>query len=165
MYVSISCPKCFKESFSTFSSYAFKKYIENTELDLVNIQKKFCKENRVQLQSIRRHKFCINFKETSQVEFTRGIKCYSSRGINHNCNNCYANASFQAILGSFVFDLLHLKREQEADIKTRLLNLHDALMIENSTLDFEFHLHGSKVINCGKFTNDILDNFNYEKKK
>ena len=58
-----------------------------------------------------------------------------------------------------------MKREQETGIKTRLLNLHHALMIENSTLDFEFHLHGSKVTNCGKFTNDILDNFNYEKKK
>ena len=86
-----------------------------------------------------------NFQETSQVEFTRGIKCYSSRGISNNYNKCYANASFQVILGLSVFDLLPLKREQETDIKTKLLNLHDALTIENSPLDFEFHLHGSKV--------------------
>ena len=118
-----------------------------------------------QLQSIRSHKFCINFKETSQVEFTRGIKCYSSRGISNNYNNCYANASFQAILESSVFHLLLLKREEETDIKTRLLNLHDALTIENSPLDFEFHLHGSKVINCSELTNDILDNFSYENKE
>ena len=50
-------------------------------------------------------------------------------------------------------------------IKTRLLNLHDALTIENYPLDFEFHLHGSKVINCGELTNDILDNVNYENKE
>ena len=61
----------------------------------------------------RSHKFCVNFKETSQVGFTRGIKCYSSRGINNNYNNSYANASFQAILGSSVFDLPPLKHEQE----------------------------------------------------
>ena len=117
------------------------------------------------MQSIRRHKFCRNFKEISQVEFTRDIELYSSRGINNNCNNCYVNASFQEILGSSVFDLLPLKREQETDIKTRLLNLHEARTIENSPLDFEFHLHGSKVINCSGLTNDILDNFNYENKE
>ena len=117
------------------------------------------------MQSIRRHKFCRNFKEISQVEFTRDIELYSSRGINNNCNNCYVNASFQEILGSSVFDLLPLKREQETDIKTRLLNLHEARTIENSPLDFEFHLHGSKVINCSELTNDILDNFNYENKE
>ena len=44
-----------------------------------------------------------------------------------------------------------------------LLNLHDK--IENCPLDFEFYLHGSKVINCGELTNDILDNFNYENKE
>ena len=160
-----TCPKCFKDNFFTFSSYAFKKYIENGELNLANVQKDFYKENRTQLQSTRSHKFCINFKETSLEEFTRGIKCYSSRGINKNYNNCYANASFQAILGSSVFDLRLLRREQKTDIKTRLLNLHDALTIENSPLDIEFHLHGSKVINCGELTNDILDNFNYENKE
>ena len=32
-----TCPKCFKESFFTFSSYAFKKYIESRELDLANV--------------------------------------------------------------------------------------------------------------------------------
>ena len=106
-----TCSKCFKESFFTLSSYAFKKYIENGELDLANVQKKCFKENRAQLQSIRSHKFCINFKETSHVEFTRGIKSYSNRGINNNYNKCYANASFQAILASSVFDLLPLKRE------------------------------------------------------
>ena len=142
-----------------------KKYIEKREFDSVNVQKEFCKENREQLQSIRSHKFCINFKETYQVEFMRGIKCYSTRGINNNYNNCYANASFQAILESFDFDLLPLKREQETDIKTRLLNLHDALTIENSTLDFAFHLHSSKLIHCSELTNDILDNFNCEDKE
>ena len=117
-----TCPKCFKEIFLTFSSYTFKKYIENWELNLANVQKEFCKENKALLQSIRSPKLCINFKETSLEEFTRGIKCYSSRGINNNYNNCYANASFLAILGSSVFDLLLLKCEQETDIKTRLLN-------------------------------------------
>ena len=39
-------------------------------------------------------------------------------------------------MGSSVFDLLPLKSEQETDIKTRLLNLHDALTIENYPLDF-----------------------------
>ena len=63
----------------------------------------------------RNQKFCVNFKETSQVGFARGIKCYSSRGINNNYNNSYANASFQAILGSSVFDLPSLKHEQETD--------------------------------------------------
>ena len=38
-------------------------------------------------------------------------------------------------------------------------------MIENYPLDFEFHLHGSKVINCGELTNDILHNVNYENKE
>ena len=63
------------------------------------------------------------------------------------------------------FDLLPLKLEQEIDINTRLLNLHDALSVENSPLGFEFHLHGNKVINCGEFTNDILDNLNYKNKE
>ena len=117
------------------------------------------------MQSIRSHKFCINFKKTSLEEFTKGIKFYSSRGINNNCKNCYASAFFQAVLGSSVFNLLPLKREKEVDIKTRSLSLHDALTIENCPLDFEFHLHGSKVINCGELTNDILDNFNYENKE
>ena len=58
-----------------------------------------------------------------------------------------------------------MKREQETDIKIRLLNLHHALTIENLPLDFEFHLHGSKVINCWELTNDILDDFNYENKE
>ena len=62
----------------------------------------------------------------------RCIKCYSSRGINNNYNNCYANASVQAILGSSIFDLLHLKREQEKYRKAKLLNLHEARTIENS---------------------------------
>ena len=34
-------PKCFKESYFTFSSYAFKKYIENGEINLANVQKEF----------------------------------------------------------------------------------------------------------------------------
>ena len=114
------------------------------ESSFTNVQKEFC-------------------KEISLEEFRRGIKCYSRRGINNNYNNFYANASFQAILESSVFDLLRLKREQETDIKTRLLNLHDKT--ENYPLDFEFHLHGSKVINCGELTNDILDNFNDENKE
>ena len=46
-----TCPKCFKDNFFTFSSYAFKKYIENGELNLANVQKDFYKENRTQLQS------------------------------------------------------------------------------------------------------------------
>ena len=57
-----------------------------------------------------------------------------------------------------------LKCEQETDIKTRLLNLHDAFTIENSPSDFEFHLHGTKVIGCDELKNDILDNFNHENK-
>ena len=69
------CPKCFKESSFTFPSYALKKYIENGELNLANVQKEFC-------------------KEISLEEFRRGIKCYSRRGINNNYNNFYANASF-----------------------------------------------------------------------
>ena len=88
-----SCPKCFKEDFFTFPSYAFKKYIENGERNLANVQKEFCKENRAQFQSMRSYKFCINFKETSLEEFTRGIKLYLRRGINNNYN-CYASASF-----------------------------------------------------------------------
>ena len=36
-------PICFKESFFIFPSYAFKKYIENGEPNLGNIQKVFCK--------------------------------------------------------------------------------------------------------------------------
>ena len=43
--------------------------------------------------------------------------------------------------------------------------MNGALTIENSPLDFEFHLHISKVINCSRLTNDILDNFNYENKE
>ena len=164
-YLIFTCPKCSKESFFTFFSYAFKKYIENGELNLANVQKEFWKENRVLLQSISSHKFCLNFKETALEEFTRGIRCYSTRRINNNYNNCCANASFQAILESSVFDLLFLEREQETDIKRNLLNLHDAFAIENCHLDFEFHLHGSEVLNCGKLTNDILDNFNNENKR
>ena len=122
-----------------------KKYIENGELNLANVQKEFWKENRVLLQSIRSHKFCLNFKGTALEEFTRGVRCYSSRRIKNNYNNCYANASFQAILELSVFDLLFLEREQKTDIKRNLLNLHDAFAIENCHLDFEFHLHGSEV--------------------
>ena len=69
-----------------------------------NVQKKFYKESIALLQSIRSHKFCINLKETPLEEFTGGIKCYSSRGINNNYNNYYANASFQAIQGASAFD-------------------------------------------------------------
>ena len=53
----------------------------------------------------------------------------------------------------------------ETDMKTRLLNLHDALTTGNCPLDFEFHLKRSKVTNCGELTNDIIDNFNYENKE
>ena len=50
-------------------------------------------------------------------------------------------------------------------MKTRLLNLHDALTTGNCPLDFEFHLKRSKVTNYGELTNDIIDNFNYENKE
>ena len=64
-----------------------------------------------------------------------------------------------------LFSIYPLWNMSKKHIKTRLLNLHDALTIENYPLDFEFHLHGSKVINCGELTNDILDNVNYENKE
>ena len=50
-------------------------------------------------------------------------------------------------------------------MKTRLLNLHDALTTGNCPLDFEFHPKRSKVTNCGELTNDIIDNLNYENKE
>ena len=87
-------PKCSKKNFFPFSSYAFKKYIENGELHLANVQNEFCKENRAQLQPIRSHKLCINFKETSLEWFMRGIKCYSSRGVNNIlCQHFLSNSS------------------------------------------------------------------------
>ena len=70
-----------------------KKYVENEKLNLANIQKEFCEENKELFQLIFNYKFCANLKDTSLTELTRATKWHSSRSINYNYNNCFAGTS------------------------------------------------------------------------
>ena len=76
----------------------------NSDIKSLSVRHK--KENNKFINKIKYHKFWFLYQDVALTIPTSSLKCYSNRGIDNFYNNCYANASFQAILGSAVFYML-----------------------------------------------------------
>ena len=68
------------------------------------------------------------------------LKCYSNRGIDNFYNTCYANTSFQAVLGSAVFYMLPPMTAADQSLQRNISEARREMVVDtNQCLSFNWN--------------------------
>ena len=105
------CKPCYSDNLIPFATLVLLSYqlgYDLTNSDIKSLRVRHKKENNKFINKIRYHKFYLLYQNVTLTVPTSSLKCYSNRGIDNFYNKCYANASFQAILGSAIFYILSI---------------------------------------------------------
>ena len=85
------------------------------------------------MNKIRYHKFCLLYQLVTLIIPTSSLKCYSNPGMDNFYNNCYASASFQAILDSAVFyRLLPMTATLHQSLKCIISEAHQEMVVDTN---------------------------------
>ena len=103
------CKQCYSDNLISFASFVLLNYQLGYDLinsDIKSLSVRHKKENNKFINKIKYHKFWFLYQDVALTIPTSSLKCYGNRGIDNFYNNCYTNASFQAIPGSSIFYIL-----------------------------------------------------------